>query len=655
MNSRIRQNTNTIAAHVSKGRLMGNLSQLCGFHRIQASPGFRAAAEFCCSLLDQMHIQGEIASYPATETSVYGGYPGFQCWDCQDAWCDLVYPAQYRLADFAGNSMSLIQRSIACDYRNQPLDVVLLDRGSEESAYAGVDFQGKVAFVRKMSKPGDVRWLWEKRGAVGIITDHINENPGRSRYDLLDCMTYTAFTWEPGRPKIFGFVLSPREGDKLAEQCRAAAAENRYAQITCYSDGTLYDGTLEVVSAYLPGQMDQEIVLTAHLCHPRYSANDNASGVAAALEAMRVIGKLVEEGKLAPLQYGIRLLLVPEFTGTYAYLDALGAGRSRMLAGINLDMVGGAQTTGYGPVILSDLPRSIPSFVVDLGALIFHTLDQEMPSMGGNFHYSMINTLVGKFSGGSDHVVYADPFVGVPMPMLGQWPDRNYHTSGDVVAVIDPAVLHRSASLAASYIYALATLRPGDISAINDVAIGRMAVDLAELRAEDGDGRQAAIQRNRALERVRFCEKSCQDYARFFPGDATVAPEIEKEQARVRGAATAILGDELLQADVASLFPAQGRYLCKPRRRFDLPIQHGKLGMMLHSDADREALARCNEKWGAALGFYIKHFLCCYADGTRTLAEIARLVSVEADHVELEALYEYMELLCRFGYMELVG
>ena len=52
---------------------------------------------------------------------------------------------------------------------------------------------------------------------------------------------------------------------------------------------------------------------------------------------------------------------------------------------------------------------------------------------------------------------------------------------------------------------------------------------------------------------------------------------------------------------------------------------------------------------------YIKHFLCCYADGTRTLAEIARLVSVEADHVELEALYEYMELLCRFGYMELVG
>lgn len=99
MNSRIRQNTNTIAAHVSKGRLMGNLSQLCGFHRIQASPGFRAAAEFCCSLLDQMHIQGEIASYPATETSVYGGYPGFQCWDCQDAWCDLVYPAQYRLAD----------------------------------------------------------------------------------------------------------------------------------------------------------------------------------------------------------------------------------------------------------------------------------------------------------------------------------------------------------------------------------------------------------------------------------------------------------------------------------------------------------------------------------------------------------------------------
>mgnify|MGYP002589146204 CR=1 FL=1 len=652
MNSNICKNTSIIADHVSKERLMRNLSLLCGYHRIQASPGFRAAADFCCDLLKQGHIQGEILSYPAMETSVYGGYPGFQAWKCQEAWCDLVYPAQYRLADFSGNSMSLIQRSIACDHRDQPLDVVLLDRGSQESDYADVDFQGKVAFVRKMYKPGDVRWLWENRGAVGIITDHINENPGRSRYDLLDCMTYTAFTWEPGRPKIFGFVLSPREGDILAAHCRAAAAEGRCAQITCYSDGALYDGTLDVVSAYLPGKTPKEIVLTAHLCHPRYSANDNASGVVAALEAMRVIAKLVEEEKLAPLKYGIRMLLVPEFTGTYAYLDALGKQRGQMLAGINLDMVGGAQTTGYGPVILSDLPRSIPSFVVDLGALILRQLDQEMPSMGGNFRYSMINTLVGKFSGGSDHVVYADPFVGVPMPMLGQWPDRNYHTSGDVVSVIDPAVLHRSTSLAASYVYALATLGAEDIPVINDMAISRMVADLAELRANGGEGRQAALQENRELERIRFCEKSCLDYARFLPGDPAITPAIEKEQARIRGAAASLIG-EINEADASSLFPAQGRYLCNPRRLFDLPLQHGKLGMMLQNDADREALAQCDAKWGVALGFYIKHFMCCYADGTRTLAEIARLVSVEADNVDIDALYDYMELLCRFGYMEL--
>ena len=654
MNSNICKNTSIMAEQVSKERLMRNLSQLCGFHRIQASPGFRAAADFCCELLKRSHIQGEILSYPARETSVYGGYPGFQAWDCQEAWCDLVYPAQYRLADFAGNSMSLIQRSVTCDHRDQPLDVVLLDRGSRESDYADVDFQGKVAFVRKMYKPGDVRWLWEKRGAVGILTDHINENPGRSRYDLLDRMTYTAFTWEPGRPKIFGFVLSPREGDILAEHCRAAAAENRYAQITCYSDGTLYDGTLDVVSAYLPGKTAKEIVLTAHLCHPRYSANDNASGVVAALEAMRVIAQLVEEGKLAPLQYGIRLLLVPEFTGTYAYLDALGEGRSKMLAGINLDMVGGAQTTGYGPVILSDLPRSIPSFVVDLGALILRQLDQEMPSMGGNFRYSMINTLVGKFSGGSDHVVYADPFVGVPMPMLGQWPDRNYHTSGDVASVIDPAVLHRSTAFAASYAYALATLRTEDIPVINDMAISRMVTDLAELRTNGGEGRQAAIAENRALERVRFCEKSCTDYGRFFPGDPSAALAIKGEQERIRCVAAAWMA-QIHEGDISGLFPAQGRYLCKPHRRFDLPLQHGKVDMLLESDADREALAQCDAKWGAALGFYIKHFMCCYADGTRTLAEIARLVSAEADNVDIDALYDYMELLCRFGYMELAG
>lgn len=651
--SNIRKNTDIISAEVSRPRLMRLVSDICSFHRIQASPGYRDAANFCCDTLERMGIRAEILSYPATEHIQFAEYPGYQEWSCHEAWCDLAYPVRYRLSDFSGDSMSLIQRSISCDYRDRPLDVVLLDRGSDESIYADVDFNGRVAFVRKMSSPMDVRWLWEKRGAVGIITDHINESPSRSRYDLIDQMTYTAFVWEPGRPKIFGFVLSPREGDKLAGYCKEAAAENRYAQITCYSDAALYDGTFDVVSAYLPGQIDKEIVLTAHLCHPKPSANDNGSGVAAAIESMGVIHRLIEAGRLPSPTFGIHLLLVPEFTGTYAYLASLGEGRGKLLAGINLDMVGGAQTAGYGPVILSDLPRSVPSFVVDLAALILGRLNEDMPSMGGNFKYSMINTLVGKFSGGSDHVVYADPFTWVPMPMLGQWPDRNYHTSGDTISVIDPSVLHRSTSLAASYVYALAVLSPQDIPAISDVAIGRMVDDLVSLNAECTCTDTPCIASNRALERVRFCEKSCLDYYRFFADRSAVSSAISNEQERIHAVASSLIG-WIDDVDVSDLFPTDERYLCMPCKTFGLPLQHSKLKTMLKSDADREALARCDAKWGAALGFYIKHFMCCYADGTRTLSEIARLISAEADNVNIDALYDYMTLLCRFGYMKIV-
>jgi len=63
-----------------------------------------------------------------------------------------------------------------------------------------------------------------------------------------------------------------------------------------------------------------EVLVVAHLCHPQPSANDNASGAAAALEAARVLQTLIAGGHLPPPRRSIRFLWLPEFTGSQAYL-----------------------------------------------------------------------------------------------------------------------------------------------------------------------------------------------------------------------------------------------------------------------------------------------------------------------------------------------
>ena len=82
----------------------------------------------------------------------------------------------------------------------------------------------------------------------------------------------------------------------------------------------LYSGKIENVTAVIKGRTDEEVLVVAHLCHPQHSANDNASGCGAVIEVARVLRKLVVEKRLPRPKRTIRFLLVPEMTGTYAYL-----------------------------------------------------------------------------------------------------------------------------------------------------------------------------------------------------------------------------------------------------------------------------------------------------------------------------------------------
>lgn len=444
---------------VSAKRLLNVVKEVSDFHRIQASPMFREAAEHVKKICDRYGLQAKILSYEADPDVWYLQSRMFREWSVTQATFDLCDPEK-RLCDYSAEPISVIQKSYPVDRRNNPVDLVLLDQGADEHMYDGVDLQDKWVFIR-----GHIReygWVYGK-GAIGIVTDYIAENANRKRADLYNSLTYTSYwhTHEKDEPEGRGFVLSPKDGDMLAKICLEKRAEGTYPQVKPYIASSLYNGHIEVVEVIIPGIDDLKVNLCAHLCHPRSSCNDNASGVSASLEAMNIINTLVKEGKIAPPHHTIRLTLVPEYTGTFAYLsDHTDYGS--VLGAMNLDMVGGRQTRAYGPITLTRLPLSTPSLINELSVYCMEQAGREASSLTGA-DVSLTNHCVSPYTGGSDHTVYSDPTIGIPCCMLGQWPDLNYHTATDTLDVIDPEVLKFSCLTAANFAYALANLTEEDL------------------------------------------------------------------------------------------------------------------------------------------------------------------------------------------------
>ncbi len=456
---------------IKEKRLMRMLNETAGHHRIQTTEGYREAAHACARTLSSHGIDARVLSYPMKEHAYAGTYRLFPQWDCHGGACRLIEPFALDLADYDDDPIQIITQSIACDYRGHPLEIVEMTRGSSEQEYAQWDLEGKILFTHEQVKK--YRWATERRGALGIISDYLNETDFyRSPQDLPDTVNYTGFWWDyHEQHKAFGFVISPRLSARLHAACELQ--RERYARKECDSpypkaeawiDAEIHEGSIEVVEAHLPGQSEENVLICAHLCHPYASANDNASGVSGAMETMIALHDAVQKGKLPPLDKGVKMILVPEFTGTFHYLYD-GRKWTDDIAAINLDMIGARQDDINGPITLTHLPYACTSICGELGSLLL----EEVKAQAACREDVLIQNVMTKeeeFVLGSDHYILSDPSVRIPCVMLGQMPDLYYHTSSDTVSRIDPDVLKFSTVFAASYVYTLCNMKKEDVRLI---------------------------------------------------------------------------------------------------------------------------------------------------------------------------------------------
>lgn len=643
-----------IRPEVSGERAFRHVEEVVRHHRIQASPGFRDAANYCLQAFRKIGVEAVLESYPASFSSRHWSQLMFQEWSCEKAELHLLEPEAKLLASYDECKISVIQRSMSTPQGGVTAELVVLDRGDGPEAYADVDLQGKLVLT-----DGDLNkvhsWAVLTKGAMGIVSDRLAEVPlVRERHDLPDARQYTSFWWTEPNPVGFGFVLSPRLGDYLRKQAATARAVGKPVLLHAEVVSSLYDGEVENVSAFVPGQTEEEVLVVAHLCHPQWCANDNASGVAVAMEVARAIDKLVREGKLPRPRRGIRFLLMAEFTGTYAYLDHHHDRLPRTLAGLNLDMVGEKQELTKGPLVVEHPPEATESFVGDFMEAVLGAVAREVQNNSKTKSYALFKHTATPFSGGSDHYILSDPTVGIPCPMLIQWPDKFYHTSADTLDKVDPEMMERVAAMAATYIF---TLADADYPfAVRMLGESRLQFEkTVGAYLQEALGSQEALPMDAIKRRLDFW---CARKASQMESLRAFVTYNREDFAAVLLQAQDSLSDAVAGAwqrfhasvDALRLPVAAPGEVDQPEGAELVPVRiyPGPLSLRGHAERlsgpERESYEGLSQKFGADA---LRTATCAlyWADGKRNIADICSLVEMELGTTNVKFMVEYMKSL----------
>ena len=449
--------------------------QITRHHRIQGSRGYRASAQY---VLEQLRAAGFsedeafIESFPSDGRIDYQTWQSPSGWDIARAELRMVEPHDERIVGYPEIAMSLITYSNPGDVT---AELVWVGSGTRDSDYDGKDVRGK--FVLATGYGGSVHRLAVIKYGAAAVVAYLDDDRAKLVPDMLQ---YTGMWPLPEEVDhvTFGFNLSNRQGERLRSMLERGQRVVMHGSVEGIGLESYY---MDIVVARIEGSElpDEEIIISAHLDHPKESANDNASGSAAILDMANTLQSLIDEGRMERPRRSIRFLWVPEWHGTMAYVDAhpemVGPGLGgSSLANINMDMVGENLELLHSRMIMTRTPASIPSALNDVVENMAQMVDgMNVRSARGSL--SRFNYAVTGYGGGSDHMMFID--LKIPGMMFGHSPDYTHHTSEDTPDKVDPVELERTEIIATA-----TTLFLSDLS-------DEEAVDLVYLVSANAAGR----------------------------------------------------------------------------------------------------------------------------------------------------------------------
>jgi len=230
--------------------------------------------------------------------------------------------------------------------------------------------------------------------------------------------------WIPYRTSYYqenwGFCMTQRQLEQLRE-----------GEYEVHIDSSLVDGHLSYGECFLPGELEDEILFSAHACHPSL-ANDNLSGLVVATFLAEMLARQAR-------RYSYRFLFAPGTIGAITWLARNRDAASSVRHGLILTGIGDSGSFHY---------KRSRRGNADIDRAAAHVLR----------HFASDSELLEFSPYGYDERQFCSPGFNLPVGCLmrsvwGTFPE--YHTSADNLEFIRPEKLGESLRVCAGIVEVL--------------------------------------------------------------------------------------------------------------------------------------------------------------------------------------------------------
>jgi hypothetical protein len=629
---------------------MGLMREVYASDRFFTFPRFMATAEYLKAEMQKAGLTNvELIQAPADGTTQVGYWTMPLAWDAKRARLEIVdssLPADSRiLADYEKVAASLGMWSGPTPPEGVRADVVEVKK-SDIPNLAKLDLRGKLVLTEE--NPANIKWLLVKAGALGAINT-FTENPTlQDGRQWINAWGDDGWAFTKRSTPLLCYSITPRQTALLHELLARGPVH-----VIATADTRYYSGFYPYVTGVLRGTGPEEVLTLGHTSEQ--GAEDNATGVAATLEALDALNRLISEGKLPRPKRSIRILSMGEMYGSMHYVEHNRERIRRTLAAMcvdtpaaSYDLAGTEYTFYMNPHVAKDFTDA---FILKVAGIY-------LPQVGRPWHEK-------EFTTGTDTYM-AEPMVGVPTVWGYSGSGvETHHNSEDTPARVDPRSLRDISVIDAAFLYFVANAGESEALWLAQLSESRGYSQILKSASQYLDRIAAqphAPEPGRLLadaeEKIAYSEdregQAVSSVLRLVSEDrrpalrASLEPMLDGlrrfrdlQSARIRTALQAKTGESVIRAAESPdpKMTAAAKMVVKRKRFGTLPLDD-----LPHDQWEGYP----SGAWAATptIALY-------WCDGHRNLAEVARLTRLELGPSEFDFV-GYFRFLQKHGYVEII-
>jgi hypothetical protein len=637
------------------GEAMQAMSDVYASDRYFTFPRFHETAEYLKNWMQKAGLSNvELVETPADGVSQVGYWTMPLAWDAKSAHLEILddsVPAAARvLADYQKVPSSLGMWSGPTAPEGVTAEIVEVKK-SDVRNLAQMNLRGKLALTEE--NPANIKWLLVKAGALGAINT-FTENTGLADgRQWINAWGNDGWAFIKGSAPLLSFSITPRQ-TALMHSLLARGPVRVKATV----DSRYYAGSYPYVTGVIAGTGAEEVLTLGHTSEQ--GAEDNATGVAATLEAMTTLHRLIAEGTLPKPKRSIRILSMGEMYGSMHYVQNNPERIRRTVAAMCMDTpaasydLAGTEYTFYmNPHVAKDFTDG----------MILKVASEYLPKVNRPWHEK-------EFTTGTDTYM-AEPMVGVPTVWGYSGSGvETHHNSEDTPNRVDERSVRDISVIDAAFLYFIANA--GEPEAL-------WLARVSESRGYD----QILKSASPFLDRIPYAANGEALGRLLGQSEAKIAYSVDRESQAVSSVLRLVPESRraAVRMDLSSMLEGLRRFgdLQSGRMRNAVDARARDLGIKTAvkpiedrdpqlAEASKIVVKRKRfgtlplddlphdrwENYPSGAWAAVPTIALYWCDGRRSLADVIRLTRLELGPTEFDFV-GYFRFLARNGYIEMLG